>query len=127
MVTRWGLSAVLGAVTYGENQEEVFLDYSVARRKGTSQATVESIDAEIRRLIEDACGLARRILTKKHLDLETLARALLAYETLSGDEIRDLLDGKAVVRARSNAESARRFSTVPLIVGADRDPRARIL
>ena len=52
MVTRWGLSDALGAVTYGENQEEVFLGYSMARQQNISEATVQKIDAEIRRLVE---------------------------------------------------------------------------
>src|SRR4029450_11630398 len=98
MVTRWGLSSELGTVAYGENQEEVFLGYSVARQQNISEATVQKIDAEIRGLVRDGYAEARQILEEKRDDLETLARGLLEYETLSGDEIKDLLAGKPPVR-----------------------------
>src|SRR3982075_3227156 len=94
MVTRWGLSETLGAVSYGENQEEVFLGMSVARTQNVSEATAQKIDMEIRRLVETGYSDATRILTEKRADLETLARGLLEFETLSGDEIQDLLAGK---------------------------------
>ena len=94
MVTRWGLSEALGTVAYGENQEEVFLGYSVARQQTISEATVQKIDAEIRRLVEAGYQEANQILTDKRADLETLARGLREFETLTGDEIKDLLLGK---------------------------------
>ncbi len=98
MVTRWGLSEALGTVAYGENQEEVFLGYSVARQQNISEATVQKIDAEIRRLVEDGYKEAQQILTEKRADLETLAKGLLEFETLTGDEIKDLIMGKRPVR-----------------------------
>ena len=98
MVTRWGLSDELGTVAYGENQEEVFLGMSVGRQQNVSEATAQKIDAEIRRLVESGLIEARRILTEKRDDLEVLAKGLLEYETLTGDEIRDLLNGKPPVR-----------------------------
>ena len=94
MVTRWGFSDELGTVAYGENQEEVFLGHSVARQQNVSEATAQKIDAEIRRLVEEGYQEAQQILTEKRDDLETLAKGLLEYETLSGDEIKDLLAGK---------------------------------
>ncbi len=94
MVTRWGFSEELGAVQYGENQEEVFLGHSVARNQNVSESTAQKIDAEIRRLVDAANDTARRILTERANDHETLAQGLLEYETLSGEEIKDLLDGK---------------------------------
>ena len=94
MVTRWGLSEALGTVAYGENQEEVFLGYSVARQQSISEATAQKIDAEIRRLVEAGYQEAQQILTDKRADLETLAKGLLEFETLTGDEIKDLLLGK---------------------------------
>ena len=72
--------------------------HSVARQQNVSEATAQTIDAEVRRLVESGLNEARRILTEKHDDLETLAKGLLEYETLSGDEISDLLDGKPPVR-----------------------------
>src|SRR5829696_7054624 len=91
MVTRWGLSEELGTVAYGENQDEVFLGYQVARQQNISEATAQKIDAEIRRLVSAGYEDAKRILTEKRGDLEILAKGLLEYETLSGDEIKDLL------------------------------------
>ena len=102
MVTRWGLSDTLGTVAYGENQEEVFLGYSVSRQQNISEATVQKIDAEIRRYVEAGYQEAQQILTEKRADLETLAKGLLKFETLSGDEIKDLLMGKQHIEHGSN-------------------------
>jgi len=98
MVTRWGFSDQLGTVMYGENQEEVFLGYSMGRQQNISEETSQKIDAEVRRLVEMGLDEATRIITTKRNDLETLARGLMEYETLSGDEIIGLLNGKTPVR-----------------------------
>ncbi|HXW26878.1 MAG TPA: ATP-dependent zinc metalloprotease FtsH [Xanthobacteraceae bacterium] len=113
MVTRWGLSDELGTVAYGENQEEVFLGYSVARQQNISEATVQKIDGEIKRLVEAGFAEAEHILTEKRADLEVLAKGLLEYETLSGDEIKDLLDGKPPTREGVSEPAAPRSSAVP--------------
>jgi cell division protease FtsH len=112
-VTRWGFSPELGAVAYGENQEEVFLGMSVARHQNVSEATAQKIDAEIRRLVESGLNEARRILGEKQEDLQVLAKGLLEYETLSGDEIRDLLEGKPPVRDTGEPTTPPRPSPVP--------------
>src|SRR5918996_1290818 len=98
MVTRWGFSPELGTVAYGENQEEVFLGMSMGRQQNVSESTAQKIDAEIKRLVEAAHVEARQILEQKRPDLEVLAKGLLEFETLSGDEIKDLLVGKRPVR-----------------------------
>ncbi|MFV0279267.1 MAG: ATP-dependent zinc metalloprotease FtsH [Rhodoblastus sp.] len=98
MVTRWGFSKELGAVMYGENQEEVFLGYSMGRQQSISEQTSQKIDVEVRRLVESGLGEARRILTEKRADLEALAKGLMEYETLSGEEILGLIDGVPPVR-----------------------------
>jgi cell division protease FtsH len=113
MVTRWGLSQELGTVAYGENQEEVFLGYSVARQQSISESTAQKIDSEIRKLVEDGYNEAQQILTDKRNHLETLARGLLEFETLTGDEIKDLLDGKRPNRESAIEPSAPRSSAVP--------------
>ena len=113
MVTRWGLSPELGTVAYGENQEEVFLGMSVARTQNVSEATAQKIDGEIRRLVEDGYKEAMRILTTKAADLETLAQGLLEYETLSGDEIRELLAGNPPVRDTGDQPPTRPTAAVP--------------
>ncbi|MCX7340538.1 MAG: ATP-dependent zinc metalloprotease FtsH [Hyphomicrobiales bacterium] len=98
MVTRWGFSPELGTVAYGENQDEVFLGMSMGRQQTVSEATAQKIDSEVRRLVEAGLNDARRLLMEKADDLEALAQGLLTYETLSGDEIKDLLEGKPPVR-----------------------------
>src|SRR5205809_591823 len=108
MVTRWGLSEELGTVSYGENQDEVFLGMSVSRTQNASEATVQKIDKEIKRLVEEGYNEATKILTEKRDDLETLAKGLLEFETLSGDEIIDLLKGKRPNRESWLEPSARR-------------------
>jgi cell division protease FtsH len=113
MVTRWGLSEELGTVSYGENQDEVFLGMSVSRTQNASEATVQKIDSEIRRLVEEGYNQATKILTEKRSDLEMLAKGLLEYETLSGDEIQDLLKGKKPNRESVLEPTTPRTSAVP--------------
>ena len=113
MVTRWGLSEELGTVSYGENQDEVFLGMSVSRTQNASEATVQKIDKEIRRFVEEGYREATRILTEKRDDLETLAKGLLEFETLSGDEITDLLAGKKPNRESVLEPAGPRTSAVP--------------
>ena len=98
MVTRWGYSDELGLVSYGDNQEEVFLGHSVSRTQNISEATANVIDAEVKRLVQAGYDEAKRILTEKLEDLHTLAKTLLEYETLSGDEIINALKGVPPVR-----------------------------
>ncbi|MDE2332867.1 MAG: cell division protein FtsH, partial [Bradyrhizobium sp.] len=113
MVTRWGLSEELGTVSYGENQDEVFLGMSVSRTQNASEATVQKIDSEIRRLVEEGYNEATKILTEKRADLEALAKGLLEFETLTGDEITDLLKGKKPNRESVLEPSTPRASAVP--------------
>ncbi len=113
MVTRWGLSEELGTVSYGENNDEVFLGMQVNRQQNVSEATAQKIDQEVRRLVEDGYKEATRILTEKRDDLETLSKGLLEYETLSGDEIKDLLDGKRPNRESVLEPTGPRTSAVP--------------
>ncbi|MDG1004992.1 MAG: ATP-dependent zinc metalloprotease FtsH, partial [Emcibacteraceae bacterium] len=96
MVTRWGMSDKLGPLEYGENQQEVFLGHSVAQSQTISSASAKIIDDEIRDLVESAYKRATKILTDNLEDLHKLGKGLLEYETLSGEEIKDLLAGKVI-------------------------------
>jgi cell division protease FtsH len=98
MVTRFGMSDELGPIAYGENQEEVFLGHSVSRQQNISEATAQKIDSEIHGIVNATYNAAKDILTKHLDDLHTLARGLLEYETLTGDEIVALLKGIPPVR-----------------------------
>ena len=92
MVMRAGLSKELGPVAYGENEEEVFLGRSVARQQNMSEETARKVDAEIRKIVDKGYERARKVLTEKIDDLHKLAKALLTYETLTGDEIENLIN-----------------------------------
>ena len=113
MVTQWGFSDKLGKVAYGENQQEVFLGHSVAQTKNVSEETAQIIDEEVRRLIDDGWKEAKRILTKRKKDLEALAQGLLEFETLTGQEIDDLMDGKRPSRDMGDDTPPPRGSAVP--------------
>jgi cell division protease FtsH len=113
MVTQWGFSDVLGQVSYGENQQEVFLGHSVSQTKNVSEATAQKIDTEVRRLIDEAYTEARRIITEKHSEFVALAEGLLEYETLSGDEIKALIRGEKPARDLGDDTPANRGSSVP--------------
>ena len=124
MVTRWGFSDELGTVAYGENQEEVFLGYSMGQRQNISEATSQTIDREVRRLIDQAYTDARRILTEKHDAFVAVAKGLLEYETLSGDEIKELINGNPPHRDSGDKQSSQRSSAVPSAGGAKRETKA---
>ena len=91
MVTKYGMSTELGTIAYGENEEEVFLGRSVTKQQNMSEETAKKIDAEVKKIVDKGYERARKILNEKIDDLHKIAKALLIYETLSGDEIRDLI------------------------------------
>ena len=98
MVTEWGMSDKLGPVLYAENSSEVFLGRSVTQNKNMSEDTARLVDAEIKRFVSTAYDEAKRILQEHDDELEKLAQALMEYETLTGDEIKDILAGKEINR-----------------------------
>ncbi|MGH6987887.1 MAG: ATP-dependent zinc metalloprotease FtsH [Caulobacteraceae bacterium] len=115
MVTRWGFSDELGTVSYGDNQEEVFLGHSVARTQNVSEDTAQKIDLEVRRLVQAGHEEAKRILTERIDDLHILAKALLEFETLSGEEIVNVLAGVPPSRDEpEQSKSDRPRVSVPL-------------
>ena len=98
MVMEWGYSDKLGTIRYAQDQEEVFLGHSVAQSKNMSEATANLVDAEVRRIVDEAHARAKKILKDNMDDLHKLAKALLEYELLSGDEIKALLRGEPIIR-----------------------------
>ena len=114
MITEWGMSEKLGMVAYGDNGQEVFLGHSVTQNKNVSEATSREIDNEVRAFVDHAYAEAKRILTERRDDLEALAKGLLEYETLSGDEIQMVLRGEKIVRKVVDEPAADgRRSSVP--------------
>jgi cell division protease FtsH len=96
MVTEFGMSAKLGPLRYNENEEEVFLGHSVTQRKNVSDATAQVIDEEVRRIVEEGEAKAREILSARIDDLHAIAKALLEYETLSGEEAKAVIRGEPI-------------------------------
>ena len=92
MVTKYGMSEVMGPVEYGENQEEVFLGRSVTQTQSVSEEVAQKIDKEIRKLVDEGYNKAREILTEKIDDLHKIAKALITYETLTGEEIENIIN-----------------------------------
>jgi cell division protease FtsH len=107
------MSDKLGRVRYQSNEQEVFLGHSVARSTNISEETARLIDAEIRRLVEDGEQEARRILLEHRGEWESIAQGLLEFETLTGDEIQDLLKGKKPNRESVLEPTTPRTSAVP--------------
>ena len=91
MVTKYGMTTELGTIAYGENEEEVFLGRSVTKSQNMSEETAKKIDSEVKKIVDKGYERAKKVLTDKIDDLHKIAKALLIYETLSGDEIRDLI------------------------------------
>ncbi len=116
MVTEWGMSETLGRLRYSDNEDEIFLGRSIARTRNVSEDTTRLIDAEVRRIIEDAEARARQVLSEHREDLDRLAGALLEFETLNGDEVQGLLRGEPVVRKDGDGaadQTPGRRSSVP--------------
>ncbi|MDC6465390.1 ATP-dependent zinc metalloprotease FtsH [Pelagibacteraceae bacterium] len=91
MVTKYGMSNELGPLSYGANEDEVFLGRQIARQEHMSEETSKKVDLEVKKIVQTGYAKAQKILTEKLDDLHKLAKALLTYETLSGEEIKDLI------------------------------------
>ena len=91
MVTKYGMSNTLGPLSYGENEDEVFLGRQIARQTHMSEETSKRVDEEVKKIVDAGYQRAKKILTEKIDDLHKIAKALLVYETLSGEEIKDLI------------------------------------
>ena len=119
MITSFGMSDKLGRVRYQANEQEVFLGHSVAQTQNISEATAQIIDQEVRRLIEEAEGRARAILTERLDELHKIAKALLEYETLGTEEIGQVLRGEKIVRDDTGGAGPerRRRASVPTSSG----------
>ena len=115
MVTEWGMSEKLGPVLYAENTGEVFLGKSVTQSRNMSEETARLVDAEIKNLVVSAHDQATQLLKEHEKDWELLATALIEYETLTGEEIKDILDGKKIDKSSESPvpEEKRVHSSLP--------------
>jgi len=94
MVTQWGMSDELGTMVYGENEGEVFLGRSITTHKNVSEATLQKVDAEIRRIIDTQYKLARKLIEENRDKVEAMAQSLLEWETLDAEQINDIMQGR---------------------------------
>jgi cell division protease FtsH len=122
MVMEWGMSERLGRVRYRSNEQEVFLGHSVSQSTNMSDETAKIIDEEVRKLIEKGESEARRLITKNKKQFVAIAEALLEYETLTGDELKNLAKGIKPVRDQDD-DSAARGTTVPKAGSGKKRPR----
>ncbi len=94
MVTQWGMTDSLGPMVYGENEGEVFLGHSVTTHKSMSEQTMQKVDAEIRRIVDVQYALARKLIEANKDKIEAMTKALLDWETIDSDQIKDIMEGK---------------------------------
>ena len=94
MVTEWGMSDSLGPMVYGENEGEVFLGRSITTHKNLSEATMKSVDHEIRQIIDAQYALARKLIEENRDKVEAMAGALLEWETIDADQVGDIMAGR---------------------------------
>jgi len=94
MVTQWGMSDAMGPMVYGENDGEVFLGRSITTHKNVSEVTMQKVDQEIRRIIDEQYALARRLIEENSDKVEAMAKSLLEWETLDADQLNDIMEGK---------------------------------
>ncbi|GJL76519.1 MAG TPA: ATP-dependent zinc metalloprotease FtsH [Nitrosomonas sp.] len=94
MVTQWGMTDSLGPMVYGENEGEVFLGRSVTTHKNMSEATMQKVDAEIRRIVDEQYALARKLIEENKDKIEAMTQALLEWETIDSEQIKDIMEGR---------------------------------
>ncbi|TDI78414.1 MAG: ATP-dependent zinc metalloprotease FtsH [Betaproteobacteria bacterium] len=94
MVTQWGMSESLGPMVYGENEAEIFLGRSIQTHQNVSEATMQNVDLEIRRIIDEQYSLARKLIEENRDKIEAMAKALLKWETIDSNQIGDIMEGR---------------------------------
>jgi cell division protease FtsH len=98
------MSEAMGPMVYGEEEGEVFLGRSITTHKNVSEATMQRVDSEIRRIIDEQYALARRLLEENRDKVEAMTKALLEFETIDADQINDIMDGKAPRPPKSSSQ-----------------------
>ncbi len=94
MVMRWGMSESMGPMVYGENEGEVFLGRSITTHKNVSESTLQQVDGEIRRIVDQQYALARKLIEDNREKVEVMAKALLEWETIDAEQIGDIMEGR---------------------------------
>jgi len=94
MVTQWGMSKEMGTMVYGEEEGEIFLGRSVTTHKNVSEATMQKVDLEVKKIIDDQYQLAKKLLDQNRDKVEMMAQSLLEWETLDADQVNDIMKGE---------------------------------
>ena len=123
MVTEWGMSDKVGPIFFGGDQQDAYLGGSSGAAKVRADETSKLIDDEVKLVVETGYDVAKDILSKNLDKLHMVAKALLDYETLTGDEIRDLINGKEIIR-QDNDYTPKKSTFVTRDMGDDPEPQA---
>jgi cell division protease FtsH len=103
MVCEWGMSDILGPMTFGKKNEEIFLGREIQSHRDYSEATARMIDEEVVRIVRKSQSTANQILKQNMGQLHNLAKALLEYETIDGEEVATVMEGKQIKRSKNGA------------------------
>ena len=125
MVTRYGMSDELGPMVYGENEGEVFLGRSITTHKNVSEETMQKVDAEIRKIIDQQYAVARKLIEDNRDKVEAMAKALLELETIDADQIDDIMAGKPP-RPPKPTQAGERRPAPPGTTAAGRETPRRV-
>jgi cell division protease FtsH len=124
MVTRYGMTDSLGPVVYAENEGEVFLGRSVTKTTHMSEATMQMVDKEIRKIIDEQYARARTILENSREKVEIMTKALLEWETIDADQIGDIIEGRPPRPPKVPQAPADSSDTPPTGAAPTNDPAA---
>ena len=124
MVTRYGMTDNLGPVVYAENEGEVFLGRSVTKTTHMSEATMQKVDNEIRKIIDEQYARARAILEGSREKVEIMTKALLEWETIDADQIGDIIEGRPPRPPKVPQAPADSSDTPPTGAAPTNDPAA---
>ncbi len=117
MVTQWGMSEELGTMVYGEEEGEIFLGRSITTHKNVSEETMRKVDAEVRRIIDEQYGRARRLIEDNRDKIEAMTAALLKWETIDREQIDDIMEGR-------EPRPPKPVGSPPAASGGDKTPSA---
>lgn len=127
MITEFGMSEVLGPITFGRRQEQVFLGRDISRDRNYSEEVASSIDKEVRRLIEDAYAKTEEMLKQNIDKLHLVATVLLERETLEGEELDQLLKNGKIEEKKPNSDDEPAVIPTQAIPGTDENPGPKIV
>lgn len=123
MVCEWGMSERLGMVEYGEHEEYVFLARDMSRGRNFSEATAQEIDREVKKLCDDAYARAKDLITRHRDKLEAIAKALLEYETLDGDQVKDIANTGSMRNPPPTGKANRASAAAATAAASEEQPR----